>query len=285
LGYFSGKKVIVTGGSAGIGRAAALRLARDGAHVCVLARGQGRLDETVAELRAAVPDPARRFTSLSVDVSDRAAVRAGVERAVAELGGCDVLICNSGSAVTGLVEDLPDEAFDQMMALNYMGHVNVVRALIPHFIAQKSGDISLVTSMLGFMGLYGYSAYAASKFAIVGFGQALRQELSLHNVRVTVVYPPTTDTPGLKHENESKPPVVWALEAGSGWNKTYSADEVAQVLLQSVERGRFDNIVGWDSWLIWTMNRHLPGITRSIADSELKGAVAKVAKEGPPKKP
>ena len=70
--------------------------------------------------------------------------------------------------------------------------------------------------------------------------------------------------------------MVWALEADSGWNKTYTADEVATVLLKAIQRGRFSNVVGWDSKLIYALNRYLPGLTRYISDDELRKAFKKV---------
>ncbi|MFT4627754.1 MAG: 3-dehydrosphinganine reductase [Myxococcota bacterium] len=280
MDWYRGKKVLITGGSKGIGRATAVRLAGAGAHVVVSARGQAALDETVEAMRAAGGSDAV-LGAVAFDVTDRPAVQAGTAKAVELLGGLDLLICNTGYAETGVLAECDEDSHERMMRVNYLGHVNVVRALAPHFVAQGSGDICLVSSMLGFLGLYGYSAYAASKFAIVGFGQALRQEMKLHDVRVTVFYPPTTKTPGLEAENESKPPVVWALESDSGWNKIYEADEVAAGLLSSIRKGTFDAMVGADSKLIYTLARHVPGITRYFADGDLKKAIQKVgAAEG-----
>ncbi len=276
MSFYDNKNVLIVGGSAGIGRAAAIQMVREGAHVFVAARGQQRLDETVDLLRAARRREDQRVGSVSMDVTDADAVRAGAATVLEALAGLDVLVCNSGYATTGCVHSVTDASFDDMMGVNYLGHVNVVRAFADTFITQKSGDICLVSSMLGFMGLYGYGAYSASKFAIVGFAEALRQEMMIHDVRVTLLYPPTTDTPGLKKENETKPPVVWALEADSGWNKTYTADEVATVLLKAIQRGRFSNVVGWDSKLIYALNRYLPGLTRYISDDELRKAFKKV---------
>lgn len=280
MSFYQGKKALIVGGSAGIGRAAAIEMVRQGAHVYVAARGQERLDETVEQLGAARTSEQQKVGSVSMDVTDSAAVRAAAKTVLEGLGGLDILVCNSGYATTGCVHSVADEDFDAMMSVNYMGHVNVVRAFAEHFIEQKSGDICLVSSMLGFMGLYGYGAYSASKFAIVGFAEVLRQEMMIHDVRVTILYPPTTDTPGLEKENESKPPVVWALEADSGWNKTYTAEQVAVVLLKSIRKGRFENMVGWDSKLIYTINRYLPGLTRYLADDELKKAFKKVEAKG-----
>jgi 3-dehydrosphinganine reductase len=279
MSSYSGRKAFITGGSAGIGRAAAEQLARQGASVVIAARGQGRIDETVAAMKA-VGAPGATFGGVSVDVTDADGMKAAAAEAIALMGGVDLLICNSGYAVTGPMAEVPDSDFRAMMDVNYLGHVFTVRAFIPHFTEQKRGDICLVTSMLGFTSLWGYGAYSASKFAIVGLAEALRQEMKLVHVDVTVFYPPTTKTPGLEKENEDKHPILWALESESGWNKVYEADEVATVLLQGIRKKRFHSYVGWDTWVIYTAARHLPGFTRWMSDIELKKAAAKVAAKG-----
>jgi 3-dehydrosphinganine reductase len=276
---YRGKKVLICGGSKGIGRSLAISLAGQGAHVVVAARGQEALDETVDAMRAA-SEGETSLGSVVFDVTDMAQVTAGCRAALDLLGGLDVLVCNSGAAFTGAVEDVDVDTFEAMMNLNYLGHVRVVHALAPHFKAQGSGDICLVPSMLGFLGLYGYSAYSASKFAIVGFAQALRQEMGLHGVGVSVFYPPTTETPGLEKENESKPAVVWALESDSGWNRIYTADQVAGAILKHIARGKFEGVIGSDSKLIFVLARYFPGLTRYFADQDLKKAIAKVAASG-----
>lgn len=272
--YYRGKRVIVTGGSAGIGRATAVRLASAGAHVVVAARGQSRLDETVQAMREA--NGSVTVGSVSVDVTDPSAVEAAIADGVAQLGGLDILVCNSGYAHTGPVHEVPADDFTSLLNVNYLGHVHTVRSAVPHLIESK-GDICLVSSMLGFMSLWGYGAYSASKYAITGFAEALRQEMTLHDVRVTLFYPPTTKTPGLEKENEDKHPMLWALESESGWNKVYTADEVASGLLKAIPSRRFHTCVGLDSWILYTAARYLPGFTRWMSDIELRKAARKVS--------
>jgi len=277
MSFYRGRKVLIVGGSQGIGRALAVRLARDGAAVWVAARGQAALDETVEAMRAT--GAAGPFGCVSFDVTDRSAVDRAAQAVLAELGGLDVLVCNSGFAQAELFESAAPEDFDRMMAVNFHGHVNVVRAFTAHFLAQGRGDICLVSSMMGFLPLYGYAAYSASKFAIVGFGEALRQEMALHGVRVTIYYPPTTETPGLARENESKPPAVWRLESDNSFSKTYTAEQVAASMARCVERGVVHGMIGADSKLIYTLNRLVPAIARSLTDGEVRSAVRKVAAE------
>jgi len=280
MGYFTDRRVFLAGGSEGIGRSTAVELARQGAHVVVGARRQGPLDETVALLKQAFPDG--RHGSVALDVTDRDAVREAVDTVNGQLGGpCDVVITNVGMAITGYVHELDDSAFDRMIGVNYLGHANVVRAFLPGMMEQGRGDVCFVSSALGFMSTSGYCAYSGSKYAVAGFAESLRMELKPHGIRVTLFYPGTTDTPGLKQENESKPPAVWAMESDSSFSKTHQPDDVAKTLAKSIERGRFENFPGIDVWFIWWMYRHFPGISRYIADMEWAAARKKVADQGP----
>lgn len=275
---YEGKKVLIVGGSAGIGRAVALDLARRGASVVVAARGRSALEETVAALREAGPGP-HGFVSL--DVADTESVSMACDSAIAELQGLDVLICNSGFAVCGRVDALDEDDFVRLMDINYMGHVRVVRACLSHFSRQGSGHICLISSMLGTFGVYGYAAYSASKFAIVGFAEGLRQEMLQHDVAVSVFLPPTTRTPGLEAENDDKPAVVWQLESDNSFTKTYEADQVADAIVRHMDSGRFEGWIGRDSWLVRRLTQWFPALTRRIADGELRRAAAKVGAKPP----
>jgi NAD(P)-dependent dehydrogenase (short-subunit alcohol dehydrogenase family) len=280
MSYFQGKKVFLVGGSEGIGRETAVALARAGADVVVAARRQGPLDETVAAMKAAGKD-GQRLSALTLDATDREAVRASVPTVLDRLGGLDVLITNLGAARPGYVHELDDAAFDSMIQLNYLAHANVVRAFLPKFLEQKRGDICFVSSALGFMSMPGYSAYSASKFAVAGFAEALRIELATSNIKVVLFYPGTTDTPGLKTENSSKPAAVWKMESDSAFSKTHQPADVAKQMLRAIERGRFENFPGVDVWFIWWMYQHFPGLARWMAQREWAAAQAKAASAAP----
>jgi NAD(P)-dependent dehydrogenase (short-subunit alcohol dehydrogenase family) len=271
MGKYSGQKVAITGGSSGIGRAAALQYAREGASVAVLARNPDRLAETVDALKSAGAS-GETFIGVSVDVTDDAAVERAAREVLEGLGGLDVLINNAGYARCSAVEQADVETYQRIMDTNFFGHVRMTKALIPHFKAQKRGEICLVSSMLGFMSFYGYGGYAASKFAIVGFAESLRQEMLPYEVNVSVFYPPTTDTPGLESENEDKPPLTWAIEGSS---TQYTSEQVADALRLGIDQRRFVNMVGLEAWFIYYANRWVPGIVRYIIDRELWSFVKK----------
>jgi 3-dehydrosphinganine reductase len=267
MDYFRGKRVFITGGSSGIGEATAIRLASFGAHVYIGARGEGRLDATVAALAAQAQNDQQRFGRVVVDVSDKASVSAAAQEVLDGLGGLDILINNAGIAHPATCLETPDEIFDSMMKVNYFGTVYVTRAFLPHFYAQNSGHIANVASMLGFMGIYGYTAYAASKYAITGFSDSLRQELLDYGVKITVCFPPDTDTPQLHAENEIKPPETKAI---AGEVKMMSADAVAMSLLKGIVKGTYHVVPGAMGQFTYFMVRHAPSVVRWVIDGALK---------------
>jgi 3-dehydrosphinganine reductase len=277
MSYFRGRKVLLVGGSEGIGRETAVGLAAAGASVVVSARRKGPLDETVAAMVAAAGDASQRLSALPLDATDRAAVRAAVPEVIAAMDGLDVVITNLGVAQPGYVHELDDAAFDSMVGCNYLAHANVVRACLPHLMAQKRGDVCFVSSALGFMSMPGYSAYSASKFAVAGFAEALRIELAPHGIRVMLFYPGTTNTPGLATENRSKPAAVWAMESDSAFSRTHQPKDVAARLLGAIEGGRFENFPAMDVWFVWWVYKRFPTLARWMAHREWAAALDKVA--------
>lgn len=264
--YYQGKRVFVTGGSSGIGMSLARILVGYGAHVWIAARGQERLDAALAELRA-IARPEQKLGATAMDISDRAQVEAASKVVLAGLGGLDILINNAGIAHPATALETSNEVYDAMMRVNYFGAVNVTSAFLPHFRAQRSGHVAMVSSMLGFMGIYGYTAYAASKYALTGYSECLRQELLDMNVGITVIFPPDTDTPQLVEENRIKPPETKAI---AGEVKTLSADEVALCLLNAIRRGKYHVVPGAMGSFTHFMVRHAPWAVRWIIDGELK---------------
>lgn len=265
--YFDQKVVYITGGSSGIGLSAAKLVVRAGGDVAISARGQARLDEAKAELETLKTRPNQRIAAYSVDVSDAVACDAVAARILSEFGRCDVVIANAGVAHPSRVLETPTDVYDRMMRINYLGTVHTVRSLLPHFFERGHGRVGVVSSMLGFMGIYGYTAYAASKFAQVGFAECLRQEIIGKDIKVTICYPPDTDTPQLVEENKTKPPETKAI---SGEVKMMSPESVAEALLIGIARGKLHVIPGTMGKFTHFMQRHAPGVVRWIIDGELK---------------
>ncbi|MCG6166956.1 SDR family NAD(P)-dependent oxidoreductase [Leptospira sanjuanensis] len=267
----AGKKVFISGGSTGIGKGLAVAFAKAGASVVVSARKKQTLEATVRELRKIGSQDAI-FDSVVADVSKPDQVKKAAKYALKILEGLDLLVCNSGYAKVGRVGDLEESDFRDLMEVNYFGHVNVVRAFHDHFVKQGSGDIILISSMLATFSIYGYGAYSASKFAITGFAQSLRQEMMIHGVRVKIFLPPTTDTPGLEKENRDKPDLVKEIEMGSAINAVHSVEKVADAFIRWLPKKKFLGYATWDSWLQYFLARHFPEWTLQIADGELRSA-------------
>lgn len=263
--YFSGKHVLVTGGSSGIGLAVARQLLGRGATVTILARRQSVLDEA----RAALGAPDRTHT-LSVDVSSESDVAQKVGAHIAA-HPADMLINNAGVVMPGRFVELEYRHFREMMDINYFGTVHMCRTVLPQLIQRGGGHVLNVSSMAGAIGIYGYTAYAASKFAICGFSEALRGEMWPHKVRVSVCLPPDTDTPQLVFENEFKPAETKAI---AGNVKTMTADAVASAILSGMEAGSYEIVPGMDGRITVVAARMLPGVTRWVCDQSQKKAKA-----------
>lgn len=264
MNWYKGKKLFITGGSSGIGKSMAILAAQYGADIAICARGQSRLDETLAELKAIGKG---NYFAYSLDISEEAKVKEIAELALRDLGGLDVLVNNAGVTEPGYFLELGSDVFDYMMNINYFGTVNVTRAFLPFLIEKKSGHICNVSSVLGFMGVFGYTAYAASKYAVTGFSECLRQELLTHNVEVSVVYPPDTDTPQWHAENEVKPGETKML---SGTIKVMLPETVAQIMLSGIAGGKKHIVPGFKTRLIHFATQHIPTIVGLFIDSDLK---------------
>jgi 3-dehydrosphinganine reductase len=264
--WYRDKKVVITGGSSGIGKAAALLLARYGAEVCIIGRDRIKLDNALQEIRSKSAD-GRKFSAVTADVSDRRQVNAAAPSIVESLGGIDVLINCAGITYPAYIEKIPDPVWDAMINVDYMGTVNAVRAFLPYFMKQRRGNIANISSVVGYMGVFGYSAYAAAKFAVVGFSECLRQELLPYNISISVIYPPDTDTPQWHEENKIKPPETKAL---SGNIKVMRPEKVASVMLKGIAARKFTIVPGVMNRFTYLMNRHLPGVVWKIVSGDLR---------------
>lgn len=228
------RPAVVTGGSSGIGLATALRLARAGHPVALMARRADLIAEAAERIRAAVPGA--RVSGHSVDVRDALAVAAAVGAVAAEHGPIAWLVASAGIAEPGLFVEQALDSHRAQLEVNYLGTLHAVHAVVPSMRAAGGGRIVLVSSGAGLFGIYGYSAYAPSKFAVRGLAEVLRVELAEHGISVTLAYPPDTDTPQLVAERRTKPAATAAITAGGG---LWDADRVAEAMLSAATAGRF----------------------------------------------
>lgn len=182
--------VAITGASAGIGRATAIRLARDGAALAICARREDRLKDTAAEITAA----GGAVLAVVADVTSDADMQSFVAQTVARFGHVDVMICNAGFGVAGAIDDVTPEQMRKLIDINYMGTYYATRAVLPLFRRQGHGHVIFISSIVGKRGVPYMGAYAATKFAQVGLAECLRAELSGSDIHATVVYPVSTDS-------------------------------------------------------------------------------------------
>jgi 3-dehydrosphinganine reductase len=270
MDYFRNERVLVTGGSSGIGLATARLLRRHGAHLLLVARDEAKLAKAKAELDA-IASGAEPVRTLSLDLRDRAAVDAKLPGALVGFP-VDVLLSNAGVVMPGHFLDLPDGQFDDMMQTNFLGPVHLVRAVLPGMIERKHGHVAFMSSFAGLIGIFGYTAYSASKFAIRGFAQALRCELKPLGVRVSVCYPPDTETPQLRFEDQYKPAETRAI---AGNVKALSAEYVANALVCGMAAGQFQIVPGASARIQEWAYRMMPGIAHAMFDSDIRKAGAK----------
>jgi 3-dehydrosphinganine reductase len=254
---------IITGGSSGIGKAIARQLAQRGMHLSIIARRPDMLAQSQAELEQAVSSPNQRILTFSADVSDRPQVEQAIQTAIAQSGGPDWLITCAGIAYPDYFQDIPLEIFEQTMAINYFGTLYCIRAALPAMEQQRSGKIVMISSGAGLVGLYGYTAYCSSKFALRGLAEALRAELKPLGIGVAIAYPPDTDTPQLAAENQTKPPATKQITATAS---LWQPDRMAQAILQGVDRGQFEITPGTEMTVLAKLHSVIKPVLNSYFD-------------------
>ena len=234
--------VIITGGSSGIGLALARLYTARGARVSLVARALPALEAARDELSRGANADISRIRIESADVADEPQIATALRRCEDAFGPCDILVTCAGIVEPGLFETLSPDSFERQLRTNLSGSVHAVRAVYAGMKARRSGRIMLVSSGAGLIGIYGYSAYSASKFGLHGFAEALRSEARPHGVRVAVCFPPDTETPQFSRELEHRP-----LEAAviMGRVAPWSADAVAHRIARAIDRGDFEVFFGW----------------------------------------
>ena len=256
----------ITGGSSGIGLAAAKHLAAAGANVIIFSRNQERLNEAAAAIKKQCLPGAQVVAAIKADVTDRQEVEKVFSRALEQYGAPDLLINCAGLAYPHYFEQISFEKFDETMKTNLYGVWNVTQRLVPAM-KQKGGHIVNVSSIAGFIGIFGYTAYSASKFAVIGFSEALRSELKRFGIKVSVLCPPDSDTPGFAAENETKPPETKEVSKGA---KLMTPAEVAAQMAAGLEKEKFMIIPGFDGQLTWRLKRFLPALVDKILSAQVE---------------
>lgn len=269
---FNQQHAIITGGSSGIGKATALLLAKAGAHISIIARTQATLEAATADIEAARANSTQQVIAISADVADREQIEQAIQSAIAQIGPPDLLITSAGIARPGYFQDIPIDVFERTMSINYFGTLYSIRAVLPAMAQRKQGHIVLISSGAALMGLYGYTPYSPSKFALRGLAESLRGELKVMGLRTSIIYPPDTDTPQLIAENKTKPPETKLI---TGTAKTWSAEGVAKAIMRGMEKGRFAIAPGLEMTLLEKLHSLLSPLINTYFD----GLVTKARRE------
>ncbi|KAI7754184.1 hypothetical protein M8C21_012602 [Ambrosia artemisiifolia] len=227
------RHVFITGGSSGIGLAIARQAVAEGARVTILARDVNRLEQAKASIRAST---GIEVDILSADVRDFEAVKKAVESS----SPIDVLICNHGVFSPYELVNQEMKVIKGIININLVGSFNMVKAALTDMknrSDRRPVSIAFMSSQSGQVGIYGYTAYAASKFGLRGFAEALQQEVISDDIHVSLIFPPDTDTNSLVEENKKRPPLTKLIAASSG--QVMNVDKVAKIALNGIKSGTF----------------------------------------------
>ena len=185
MGFLDGKVALVTGGSRGIGRAIALRLAEEGADLSICARNVAAAGEVAVAIEAL----GRRCLVRQADVADAEQAAELVAATIAELGRLDVLVNNAGVTRDNLLMRMKEEDWDEVLAINLKGAFNCVRAAVRPMLKARGGRIVNITSVVGLLGNAGQANYAASKAGLIGLTKSLARELASRGITANAVAP------------------------------------------------------------------------------------------------
>jgi NAD(P)-dependent dehydrogenase (short-subunit alcohol dehydrogenase family) len=264
---FHGRTVVITGAGSGIGRALALELARTGACLALSDVNEAGLQYTVERCRKRGAD-ARAYI---LDVSDRDAVFAHAEEVVRDFGGVAALINNAGVAMSGRVQDTSYDDFRWLMDIDFYGVLHGTQAFLPHLIASGDGYLVNISSIFGLIAVPKQAPYNAAKFAVRGLTEALRLEMAVENLPVTVscVHPGGIRT-NIARSARSAP------EKADDLSKTFdklavtSPDRAARVILRGALKGKPRVLIGADAYGIGLLARVFGGRYMPLVASATK---------------
>lgn len=266
---FTGSNVIVTGGSSGIGLATAKAFAARGSNIGIVGRDTEKLERAATEIRGAFTSEAQRVLTASADLSQFEQARAAINLFAEEGLAPDILVNSAGVILPGEFANMPLERMTQNMEHGFFSVVWPCRAAIPHMLERGGGHIVNVSSAAGFLGIYGYSGYAAAKYAVMGFTEALRFEMKPLGLGVSVVCPPDTDTPALAHEKTMRP---HETDVVAGNIKPIPAEQVARAIVRGVERNTYHIIPDATTKFYFRLKGLLPEVFFWIVDGDVAKA-------------
>ncbi|XP_023937766.1 3-ketodihydrosphingosine reductase [Bicyclus anynana] len=243
------KHVVITGGSSGIGKAAASEAAKLGAHVTIIGRDIQKLILAVSDITAhCKPYSGQKIQYATLDVTtDYDSIEKCLSQIERDVGPIFMLINCAGMCICGQFDKMKVEAIKQMIDLNYFGTAYPTRYVLPKMKERNEGSIVFVSTEAALLGIYGYSAYGAAKWAVRGLAESVFMELVGTNVRLTLAFPPDTDTPGFKNEELTKPKETKQISGSGG---LHTAEEVGRKMIKDAMNGKTYSVFGFSGHLL-----------------------------------
>lgn len=243
------RHVVITGGSSGIGKALAVLVAQNGAHVSIIARNVQKLEEAQKQIEQHINE-GQIVTTVSVDVSNKEEVQKKLLELDDQIGPIYMLVNCAGQAICGKLEDMIESDIKHLINVNWLGTLYPIQAILPRFKKRKEGIVVITSSVVALMGMFGYSVYSSCKFALRGLAESIYQEVKPYNVSVTLALPPDTDTPGFETENKTKPNETKIMSESGG---LYNPETVAKQLLDDALKGHFFSYIGLESFILTSL--------------------------------
>jgi 3-dehydrosphinganine reductase len=254
---------LITGGSSGIGLALAKQLVQEGSDVCLLARDQSKLDQAQREVADLKIKESQFVETLSCDIADYKSLEEKLEAWMANFGVPDLVINSAGVTYPGYFQEIDVEIFHWLMDVNYYGTLHILKIIIPKMISRSSGTVINISSQAGFAGVFGYSGYGASKYAVRGLSDVLRSEMKPLGIQVAIIFPPDTETPQLAFEEPLKPKETRAIASSS---KALSPEHVANTTLREVRKGKYVITPGVEGKIFYRLVGWLGNLTYPVID-------------------
>jgi len=256
------KVVWITGASSGIGEALVKLLSKKGAKVVLSSR---REDELIRVKNAALLGEAESMI-IPFDLSDSSPVNNLAKKVIAKFGHIDILINNGGISQRSKASDTAIEIDRKIMEVNFFGAVALTKAVLPYMISQKSGHIIAISSLMGKVGFFNRTGYAASKHALHGFFDSLRMEVIDQNIKVLLVCPGYVKTNISKNALNSKGEAHAIMDTNQ--ENGLSAEKCAAAIVKGIENNRKEIILGGKEVVAVLIKRFFPGLFYIIAKNQ-----------------
>lgn len=268
LNPFKGKNIFITGGSKGIGLGMACEIGALGANLAIIARDKDALQ--AAKERIEEKGKGSRVLAYACDVTDSDTLKDYIHMARYELGSIDGVIANSGYCHPGNFHELEIEDIDAQIDTNFRGVVYTVRHAIPYLLENDTGGfIAITSSPAGHMGIFGLGVYGPTKAAVSNLAEVVRHEYRDRKIRVHLLLPPGTDTPGYREGAPLYPPETKAILEGGA---LLGVDYVAKKFVDGIANQKKTIAVGGSARFLLLMHRYCPAIWECYARHKIRVA-------------